>query len=331
MARPSAASSRMEPRLTPVKTTPMRSPQARRPRRCRAAPGSAARTSGSVSASGARRSCSRLDRPLAAAGQRGARRQALGLVARRDEDGGAHALERGLQRGIALGLARPSRAAAAGPRRALLEQLGHAGAARLDVGREQLQRAQRGLQRAAHAVVVDHVLGVGRHGARRARGRIDRLVALHDEDLVARDLDRVVEQRLHERPEARIGPGRGGLVQRGDALVAVTRRDGQRLLGRQREGCNRTAEQHTAENESSNHSSEVQKKTRTGRRPSALQADAADPASPVRWRRPLEGERRQALRGWVTSSRARSSCPCSRRCSRSTGRQPPGPWSSTPR
>ena len=29
--------------------------------------------------------------------------------------------------------------------------------------------------------------------------------------------------------------------------------------------------------------------------------NAADPASPVRWRCPLEGERRQALRGWVIS------------------------------
>src|SRR5690606_1379743 len=30
-------------------------------------------------------------------------------------------------------------------------------------------------------------------------------------------------------------------------------------------------------------------------------AAAADPALPVRWRRPLEGEAPQALRGWATS------------------------------
>src|SRR5512135_3421772 len=33
------------------------------------------------------------------------------------------------------------------------------------------------------------------------------------------------------------------------------------------------------------------------------QVDAADPALPVRWRRPLEGEAPKAHRGWVTAMR----------------------------
>jgi hypothetical protein len=57
-----------------------------------------------------------------------------------------------------------------------------------------LQRGQGGVQRAAHAVVVDHVLGVVGHGHRGARDRVAALVVLHHEHLLARHLDGVVRQ-----------------------------------------------------------------------------------------------------------------------------------------
>jgi hypothetical protein len=58
---------------------------------------------------------------------------------------------------------------------------------------------QRVVDFAAHAVVVDHVLGVLGHGHRGARDRVAALAVAHHEHLVARHLDGVVRQRLDER------------------------------------------------------------------------------------------------------------------------------------
>ena len=213
-----------------------------------------------------------------------------------------------------------------------LQQLGDAGAARVEVGREQLQRGQRGLQLAAHAVVVDHVLGVVGQRGRGAGGGVDRLVVAHDEDLVAGDLHLVVEQRLHERRRARRRRSAARLVQRGDALVAVARRRWPAPAAASARRPRAAAhEQQAAENESSKHAMTVQRKTRTGRQPvRTLKRTPRIRLCRSAGVAPLGGS---AVRryGGVTSSRARSSCPCSRRCSRSTGRPRPGPGSSTPR
>ena len=188
----------------PVNTTPRRSPQARR-------------------------DSTRVERDAAArrAPRRRSRRRAPGARCSSVLVAGSWLLRRAALRGLeALGLVgatRPAPRRAAAPSCAFSAGVGLGGVGLLDQrqlrlrrpgpcelvdgagarsstsGENSLQRGQRGVELAAHAVVVDDVLGVvGQRALRRRSPASTRLAVLDDEDLVAGDLDRVVEHRLDE-------------------------------------------------------------------------------------------------------------------------------------
>src|SRR5664279_4212263 len=236
IARPRATRRSTEPRLTPVKTTASRSPQARRARTDDSACCRAARTSASLSAAGAEALLEQAsDSALVAARQLGGGGQALAAIVRRDEDRRAHALELRLQAGVALGRERllDQRQLRLVERR--LGELVDRATANGDIGRQDAQPRERRLERAARAVVVGDVLGaVGQRRGGAAR-RIARLAVVDDEDLVAGDLDLVVEECLDERREALV-TARHRRVQRFDARIVLAGGDRQCLRRGQREG-----------------------------------------------------------------------------------------------
>jgi hypothetical protein len=159
MARPSATSSRIEPRLMPVNSTPRRSPQASRPCTLSATALDGGLDLGSVSVPGFSSSSERVAGSLLPASS-GAAASALGRsadeisTAARSRLSGPSGRHRSRPRW-------PSRSAAACLRRPGPSARRWRRGAR-HVGRDQLERGQRRFQLAAHAVVVDHVLGVGR-------------------------------------------------------------------------------------------------------------------------------------------------------------------------
>ena len=241
------------------------------------------------------------DGALVAARELGGGGEALRAVGRRDQDRRAHPLELALQPGIGLGGERllDQRQLRLVERR--LGELVDRAAAHADVGRQDAQAGERRLERAARAVVVGDVLGAfGQRRGGAARG-VGRLAVVDDEDLVAGDLDLVVEQRLHEGGEALVA-ARDRRVQRGDARIVLAGGDRQRLLRGEREGARRQKrkDQHPRrEKKNTGCHPERSEGSHQGRRLEILRFAQDD----ISWRT-------RAVN--VTSSRARPSCPCSR-------------------
>ena len=105
-----------------------------------------------------------------------------------------------------------------------------------------MQRGQRIAQRAAHAVVVDDVLGIlgQRHSG--TRDRVAPVVVLHHDGLLARHLDGVVLQGAQERHGGVVGRGKGGL-HRSNARIRIAHSHGPRRIQRKRVRLPRRAQQ----------------------------------------------------------------------------------------
>ena len=161
---------------------------------------------------------------LVAGAQQSGRLQALRLVGAAQQRGGAHQRQLVLDFGVLLGfqgLFDQRQLARVGVALHLL----HGGHAHLVIFGKQLERGQGRVDLAAHAVVVDHVLGIVGQGKFSARGGIDALVVPDHDGLAAHQLDRVVGQRLQKHRGAGIGL-RHGLVQGLDAGIGLAAADG---------------------------------------------------------------------------------------------------------
>ena len=95
------------------------------------------------------------------------------------------------------------------------------------------RHGQRGFQLAPHAVVVDHILGIGRQRGGGARWRRRSTVyAAHDEGLAARDeLHFIGQQGLQEGDSAGVGRQPRASLQRSHPVIAFTTGNGDGLSG----------------------------------------------------------------------------------------------------
>ncbi len=235
MARPSATSSRIEPRLMPVNTTPSRSPQARPDSILDSdTPSCGAHLGIGLDAGLEPLEQQRLGRAMRAAASAfaAARRCALSaLEIRMLARSSSSAAFSGASVSAASALSINGSLVSSTPSRSsFTAALRCAGS-----GENSFNEAMRRVDLAAQSVAVDHVFGAFGQGRLGAGGGVVRLVVAHHEDLVAGGLHRIVEQGLEEFERLGVGAGRH-LNDGGGALVALADRHRAHLLGRQRLG-----------------------------------------------------------------------------------------------
>ena len=219
----------------PVKTTARRSPQARRERTDDSACCSATRTSASLSPSAARRSWSRLATALwllFASSAAAARR-----LLRSDDETRIVARMRSSWRFSPGSVSAAYAFSTSASDDSSSEALASSSTAprRTPTSGESTRRPASAASSAPRVrlLLVTSSAPSGSVGGGAAR-RVGRLAVVDDEDLVAGDLDLVVEHRLHEGGEALVA-ARDRRVERLDARIVVAGGDRQRLLGGQRE------------------------------------------------------------------------------------------------